>query len=61
MEYVASEALDVYVRELAPQLRRRLALFLQVAHAVAHAHQCEIVHRDIKPANVVVQRCRQKQ
>jgi len=54
MEYVEGEALDVHMRERTPELRRRLTLFLQVAHAVAHAHQREILHRDIKPANVLV-------
>ena len=32
----------------------RLALFLQVCEAVAHAHARLIVHRDIKPSNVLV-------
>ncbi len=32
----------------------RLALFLQVCHAVQHAHQKGIIHRDFKPSNVMV-------
>ena len=32
----------------------RLGLFLQVCHAIQHAHQKGIIHRDIKPSNVLV-------
>jgi serine/threonine protein kinase len=32
----------------------RLALFVQVCHAVQHAHQKGIIHRDLKPTNVLV-------
>ena len=34
--------------------RDRLNLFLQVCHAVQHAHQKGIIHRDLKPSNVIV-------
>jgi serine/threonine protein kinase len=33
---------------------QRLALFIQVCHAVQHAHQKGIIHRDLKPSNVLV-------
>lgn len=33
---------------------QRLALFLQLADAVAHAHHNLLVHRDLKPSNVMV-------
>jgi WD40 repeat protein/serine/threonine protein kinase len=32
----------------------RLDLFMQVCHAVQHAHQKGIIHRDLKPSNVLV-------
>jgi len=32
----------------------RLGLFLQVCHAVQHAHQKGIIHRDVKPSNILV-------
>src|ERR1035437_6934396 len=34
--------------------RQRLELFVQVCHAIQHAHQKGIIHRDIKPSNVLV-------
>ncbi|PYJ79716.1 MAG: hypothetical protein DME22_25070 [Verrucomicrobia bacterium] len=32
----------------------RLKLFVQVCHAIQHAHQKGIIHRDIKPSNILV-------
>ena len=32
----------------------RLELFIQVCHAVQHAHQKGIIHRDLKPSNILV-------
>src|SRR3989442_3881861 len=32
----------------------RLRLFIQVCHAVQHAHQKGVIHRDIKPTNILV-------
>lgn len=32
----------------------RLELFVQVCHAVQHAHQKGIIHRDLKPSNILV-------
>jgi len=34
--------------------RQRLGLFIQVCHAIQHAHQKGIIHRDIKPSNILV-------
>ncbi len=34
--------------------RDRLDLFIQVCHAIQHAHQKGIIHRDIKPSNILV-------
>jgi serine/threonine protein kinase/WD40 repeat protein len=33
---------------------QRLQLFIQVCHAVQHAHQKGIIHRDLKPSNILV-------
>ncbi|MBI4324456.1 MAG: serine/threonine protein kinase, partial [Chloroflexi bacterium] len=35
-------------------LPERLRLFIQVCHAVQHAHQKGIIHRDLKPSNILV-------
>jgi tetratricopeptide (TPR) repeat protein len=39
-------------KNLSPQ--QRLDLFVQVCHAVQHAHQKGIIHRDLKPSNILV-------
>ncbi len=52
MEFVRGIAIDEYCR--GASLRDRIALFLPVCEAVAHAHRNLVVHRDLKPANILV-------
>ncbi len=54
LEYVEGERIDAYCASRALDTAARLALFVQVADAVAHAHARLIVHRDLKPANILV-------
>jgi eukaryotic-like serine/threonine-protein kinase len=54
VEYVEGEALDRYCDDRKLGIEARLRLFLQVCHAVDHAHRNLILHRDLKPANVLV-------
>ncbi len=54
MELVRGEPVTRYSdRERLP-IRKRLALFQSVCHAVQHAHQKGIIHRDLKPSNIMV-------
>jgi serine/threonine protein kinase/tetratricopeptide (TPR) repeat protein len=54
MELVKGEAITEYCDRHNLGIRERLGLFLQVCHAVQHAHQKGIIHRDLKPGNVLV-------
>jgi len=54
MEYVDGAPIDVWCDERRLDLHARLALFVQVADAVAYAHRALVVHRDIKPGNVLI-------
>jgi serine/threonine-protein kinase len=56
LEYVEGARIDRYAAEQRLPLQARLALFLQVSDAVAHAHASLVVHRDLKPSNVLVDR-----
>ena len=54
MEFVDGQPLDAFCREKALDLQDRLALFMQVLRAIAHAHQSAVIHRDLKPGNILV-------
>jgi len=54
MELVQGVSITEYCDENNLSTKDRLALFIQVCHAVQHAHQKGIIHRDIKPSNVMV-------
>ncbi|WP_374673441.1 protein kinase [Ideonella sp.] len=56
LEYVDGVPIDRYCDEHRLDMPQRLALFLDVLSAVAHAHQRLILHRDIKPSNILVTR-----
>ena len=54
LEYVEGRRIDEFVAQARLDLRRLLALLLQVTDAVAHAHSQLVVHRDLKPSNILV-------
>lgn len=56
LQIVEGRPIDECADALALDVDARLALFLQVCDAVAHAHVHLVVHRDIKPSNILVDR-----
>jgi serine/threonine protein kinase len=54
MELVRGIKITDYCDQNNLSTRQRLDLFIQVCHAIQHAHQKGIIHRDIKPSNILV-------
>lgn len=54
MELVRGVTITEYCDKNRLDTPQRLELFIQVCHAVQHAHQKGIIHRDIKPSNIMV-------
>ena len=54
MEYVEGRPLNEATPQDGLPIERVVGFGIQIADAVAHAHDHGIVHRDLKPANVIV-------
>ena len=54
MEYVEGETLGRRMREQPLEIHETLDIAIQVATALAAAHDANVVHRDVKPDNVIL-------
>jgi serine/threonine protein kinase len=54
MELVRGVKVTEYCDEEQLSTEARLNLFIEVCHAIQHAHQKGIIHRDLKPSNILV-------
>src|SRR6266436_5063194 len=54
MELVRGIKITDYCDQNKLSTGERLKLFVQVCHAIQHAHQKGVIHRDIKPSNILV-------
>jgi serine/threonine protein kinase/Flp pilus assembly protein TadD len=54
MELVRGISITTYCDQKKLSTGERLQLFIEVCHAVQHAHQKAVIHRDLKPSNVLV-------
>ena len=54
MEYIEGETVADIIHRRRRNVRQTLDIAIQIAGALAEAHENAIVHRDIKPANLIV-------
>jgi len=54
MEYVAGQTRDSIIGRKGLPLQVTLRYAVEIASALAEAHEAAIVHRDLKPANIMV-------
>jgi serine/threonine protein kinase len=54
MELVRGVKITDFCDENKISTQERLQFFIEVCHAIQHAHQKGVIHRDIKPSNILV-------
>jgi hypothetical protein len=54
MELVKGIPITKYCEQEKTETTEKLKFFIQICHAIQHAHQKGIIHRDIKPSNILV-------
>ncbi len=54
MELVRGVKITDFCDEQKLSTEERLRLFIELCHAIQHAHQKGVIHRDIKPTNILV-------
>ncbi len=54
MELCGGDPIVAYCDREGLGIEARLELFVQVCHAIQHAHTKGVIHRDIKPSNILV-------
>ena len=54
MELIRGTKITDYCDQGNLDTNQRLHLFIQICHAIQHAHQKGVIHRDIKPSNILV-------
>ncbi len=54
MELVRGIPITEYCDQIHLPPVQRLHLFIDICHAIQHAHQQGVIHRDIKPSNILV-------
>lgn len=55
MDFVEGKCLDVVLKESDHlEIDEAIDCFIQLSHAMAHAHDKAIIHRDLKPSNIML-------
>lgn len=54
MEFIAGDRIDHYCSAHRCTDLQRIAVIIEAARAIAHAHELLVLHRDLKPANLLV-------